>query len=477
MTEPTKNDMEQGEDSILWLDFAPAPWDEVKDLVSVWIEEEAKEDPSKYPDPGIVQLSFEIEPLEPLAWLRAHAGPDRIYWRSRNQVHETAGLGAADTVSGSEPGEVERVLDYVSRQLGNSFHGPRYYGGLRFDLEQSPEGAWESFGAARFVLPRFEVTMRDGRCEFSCNIVRDLEEEWEQTLANALRDVERLRDDLEASPRDPAPALLERRDRPDREAWPAAVGDVLKACERGELSKAVLARESTFQFDGPPDPLALLERLRTKTQDSYHFFFETGAGSFLGASPERLYRRVNSYIKSEALAGTRPRGADEAEDARLGQELMASEKETREHGSVADGLREAFHRVCRHVRDDGELSLVQLDRCQHLSWSIEGLLDGQVSDAALLRALHPTPAVGGTPTDKALERIRELEPFDRGWYAGPFGWIGYDAAEFAVAIRSGLQHGDTVNLYSGAGIVPGSEPEAEWAEIENKMSTFAGCLG
>ena len=469
--------MELGEDSTLWVDFGPAPWHEVKDLLAVWIAEETKEDPSKYPDPGIVQLSLEIEPIEPLAWLRAHAGADRIYWRSRNQSHETAGLGAAEMVSASEPDEVERVLEYVSRQLGNSFHGPRYYGGLQFDLGQSPGEAWRSFGAARFVLPRFEVTARDGRCEFSCHIVRGLEEEWEESVANALRDVERLCDNLEAPPGDPAPALLERRDRPDREAWLTAVGDVLRACERGEVSKAVLARESTFRFDGPPDPLALLERLRAKTQDSYHFFFETGEGSFFGASPERLYRRVNSYIKSEALAGTRPRGADEAEDERLGRELMASEKEIREHASVADALREAFHGVCRHVEDGGEVSLVQLDRCQHLGWSIEGLIDGGVSDAALLRALHPTPAVGGAPTAEALRCIRELEPFDRGWYAGPVGWIGYDAAEFAVAIRSGLQQGETVSLYSGAGIVPGSEPEAEWAEIENKMSTFAGCLG
>ncbi|MFP4191360.1 MAG: isochorismate synthase MenF [Candidatus Hydrogenedentota bacterium] len=477
MTDFTGEDMEGGEDLVSHVDFAPAPWDEVKDIVSAWIEDEAADDPSKYPGPGIVQFSLEIEPVNPLAWLRAHGGPDRIYWRSRNQAHETAGLGAADTVSGSEPSDVERVLDYVNRQLSHSFHGPRYYGGLRFDLDPVSEGAWESFGAARFVLPRFEVTARDGGCEFSCNIVRDLEEEWEQTLANALRDVERLRDDLETTAGDPAPALLERRDRPDHEAWLAAVGEVLKARDRGELSKAVLARESTFRFDGTPDPLALLERLQSKTQDSYHFLFETGAGSFFGASPERLYRRVNSYIKSEALAGTRPRGADEQEDVRLGRELMASEKEIREHGYVADALREGFNRLCRHVDDSEALSLVRLDRCQHIGWSIQGLLREDATDGAILEALHPTPAVAGTPTDKALTRIRELEPFDRGWYAGPFGWIGYDAAEFAVAIRSGLQQGETVSLYSGAGIVPGSEPEAEWAEIENKMSTFAGCLG
>src|SRR5690606_13237925 len=97
-------------------------------------------------------------------------------------------------------------------------------------------------------------------------------------------------------------------------------------------------------------------------------------------------------------------------------------------------------------------------------------------DADLLRGLHPTPAVGGVPRDRAMAFIASRENFDRGWYAGPVGWISSDAAEFAVAIRSGIVDGDTLALYSGAGIVEGSEPAAEWGEIEQKMSNFLGVL-
>ena len=105
-----------------------------------------------------------------------------------------------------------------------------------------------------------------------------------------------------------------------------------------------------------------------------------------------------------------------------------------------------------------------------------GLRDG-VTDADLLGALHPTPAVGGYPKEGALEGIRALEPFDRGWYAGPVGWVGADGAEFAVGIRSGLVRGRTLALYSGAGIVAGSRPEEEWAEVEQKIKDFTDAFG
>ncbi len=104
------------------------------------------------------------------------------------------------------------------------------------------------------------------------------------------------------------------------------------------------------------------------------------------------------------------------------------------------------------------------------------MLSTPACDDTLLEEMHPTPAVGGVPTRQAVDLIRDSEPSERGWYAGPVGWIGYDATEFAVAIRSALVANDTVSIHSGAGIVAGSEPEAEWAEIENKMTNFLNVL-
>jgi menaquinone-specific isochorismate synthase len=120
---------------------------------------------------------------------------------------------------------------------------------------------------------------------------------------------------------------------------------------------------------------------------------------------------------------------------------------------------------------------MKLARGRHLRSKVHGTLREGVTDAVLLDALHPTPAVGGHPRDEALEEIRALETFDRGWYAGPVGWIGAEDSEFAVGIRSGLVRGGTLALFSGAGIVAGSVPDEEWAEIEQKIGDFTGTFG
>jgi menaquinone-specific isochorismate synthase len=128
------------------------------------------------------------------------------------------------------------------------------------------------------------------------------------------------------------------------------------------------------------------------------------------------------------------------------------------------------------MEQEGNASELRLARGRHLRSQFEGHLRDDVSTLDVLRTLHPTPAIGGVPTEAAVQAIRTQEPFARGWYAGPVGWIGPDAAEFAVAIRSGLVRDSSLALYSGAGIVDGSVPEAEWDEIEQKISDFAAVL-
>ena len=138
--------------------------------------------------------------------------------------------------------------------------------------------------------------------------------------------------------------------------------------------------------------------------------------------------------------------------------------------------------LAESVAVDDAASAMTLARGRHLRTGIEATLRSDVGVLDVLRALHPTPAVGGTPTPGALDAIDRLEPFDRGLYAGPVGWIGRDesgreAADLAVGIRSGLVDGRSLSLYSGAGIVDGSDADAEWAEIEHKIGDFARVLG
>ena len=177
------------------------------------------------------------------------------------------------------------------------------------------------------------------------------------------------------------------------------------------------------------------------------------------------------------MAGTRPRGASATDDARLLEELLRSDKDRREHEYVRISIREELAPLADDFYLDAEPSEMKLASGRHLVSRVRATLRDGVTSLDVLKALHPTPAVGGYPSADAIAAIRAREPFDRGWYAGPVGWIGPDSAEFAVGIRSGLVQPRTLSLYSGAGIVEGSTPEGEWDEIEHKIVAFIKVLG
>ena len=193
---------------------------------------------------------------------------------------------------------------------------------------------------------------------------------------------------------------------------------------------------------------------------------------FFGASPERLLKRQGVDIESEALAGTRPRGKTPREDAYYERALRDSPKEELEQGIVVRAIKGAFKKLCVSWEADSKPSVAKASSAHHLITRFRGTLKDNVDDARILTVLHPTPAVGGIPRAEALKAIAKLEPFERGWYAGPIGYIGYDCVDFAVALRCALMKDNLVNLYAGAGIVEGSSADEEWQEIEQKKSIF-----
>jgi menaquinone-specific isochorismate synthase len=307
-----------------------------------------------------------------------------------------------------------------------------------------------------------------------CNLVlpRDTQRHTE-----ILEEVERLSFSQDASG-DTLAEPVSRTDHPDREGWRLNVERALAAFLEGRLDKVVLARRTEFGFAEEVDAALLAERLEEATPGCFHFYVEPEAGvAFVGASPERLFRREGYLIESEAVAGTRPRGASEADDDELRDDLLRSEKDKAEHDHVRVGIGEALGPLCDELEVEGGASEMKTASRRHLVSRVRGVLREGVTDPEILRALHPTPAVGGYPKEEALAEIRAAEPFDRGWYAGPVGWIGANEAEFAVGIRSGLVRGRSLSLFSGAGIVEGSVSEAEWAEVEQKIGDFTGIFG
>jgi len=260
---------------------------------------------------------------------------------------------------------------------------------------------------------------------------------------------------------------------PDKSGWDAMIESALEEIEKQNFEKIVLARKSKLQFADKLNGFNILLNLKKLNPDSTHFCVQPEPGTlFIGGTPELLYRRNKNNIFSAAIAGTRRRGVNEIEDEQLEQELLSSEKDLREHRFVIDNVRDIMTDLCTKITTIDPISVLKLARVQHLYTSFEGQLKPENTDIEIVSKLHPTPAVGGYPTEIALPEIARLEPFKRGWYAAPVGWISADAAHFVVAIRSGLINNHNLYLYSGAGIVSGSDPDLEWEEIENKLANF-----
>jgi menaquinone-specific isochorismate synthase len=422
----------------------------------------------------IARLALPAGRVDPFRWLSEQRMFPKVYWSGREDRAGVAAVGIADL---REVGvsEGEGSLSKVLASLPDSgISGARYYGGARFDPLGQPDEEWAAFSAYRFVLPRFELHAGETETMLVCNLVlpRDMDD-----ASKIVQEIEDL-----SLPEGTSGALLPapmfREDSPNFEGWRENIKRALSALSEGRLGKVVLARRAEFGFCRDLDPTLLLESLKAATPGCFHFYVEPEDGiAFLGASPERLFRREGRSVESEAVAGTRPRGVSSAEDEGLRDDLLHSAKDRSEHTYVSKGIREALEPLCEVLEIEDHVSEMMLARGRHLRSKVRGTLEDDVTDAALLDAMHPTPAVGGYPRSEALEQIHALEPFDRGWYAGPVGWIGQEASEFAVGIRSGLARGRTLALFSGAGIVAGSFPEEEWAEIEQKIGDFTGIFG
>lgn len=434
--------------------------------------------------PGqIIRVEVPMEPVPPLAWLGQQRGFTQYYWRERDGGFTMAGVGEAHVMMHQGGKETSAELFRAMRaRLSPDHPALRYYGGFRFrcgvDAANSEKGTrWRAFKDYRFVVPRFEVLQRRRGCVLACNVVcgdaKANAGELDCLVADLTRLRFRLKTDAPATPR-----VIAREDRPDFAAFEGLIAAALAAFKAGTMEKVVLARESCFTTEDTIDPVSLLARLSDADTSSFEFCFHPVADrAFVGASPERLFRRNNVLVESEALAGTRPRGRSDEDDIELGDALLTSEKDLAEHEFVASMLRDNLSRHCIGIEMPGAPRLKRLRHVQHLYTPIQGILNDVLdADALLLEALHPTPAVGGTPRDKALAFLEANEPFDRGIFAAPVGWVGFDGAEFCVAIRSGLVRGASVAVYAGAGIVPGSEAADEWAEIDAKMANFVDAL-
>lgn len=288
-------------------------------------------------------------------------------------------------------------------------------------------------------------------------------------------------DPLIALPADvTGPAHWRIRPVPEPEVYGAGVASAVERMWRGEFSKVVLARTLELTSPAPLDLPGMLQRLARRDPTGHTFALPAGDGrTLIGASPELLVSRQGQRVVANPLAGSTPRSTDLAEDVRRAATLLESAKDLHEHAVVVDAVHQALAPHCTELTVPARPTLIRTATMWHLSTTVTGTLASpDVSALALARALHPTPAVCGTPTATARQIIAETEPFDRGFFTGMVGWgDARGDGEWVVTIRCAEAEERTLRLYAGAGIVAASVPEAETAETAAKFRTFLSAVG
>jgi menaquinone-specific isochorismate synthase len=419
----------------------------------------------------LVSRSREVGGVSFQAFLASRA-PPRLQWASPGGL-ELAGAGVAAEVTADGPGRFEAVRSAAASAFADvdgasgKAPRPRFVGGFAFRDDHAPEGSWAGFPTASFVLPEVQLTRTDDGTWVTVNRYGPDADpaDVERSLESAVEAVASL---PKMRPVRTPPGVTATRRTTDKAAWTTQVADATERIRDGNLEKVVLACPLEVDLQGTVDLPDVLERLRRTYPSCYRFLVQpTEDAGFLGAPPERLVKRSGRHVETEALAGSVGRGGTPEADAELAQSLVDSKKIQHEQRLVVDAICEQLDPFGDVT--EGEQRVRRLDNIQHLQTPITAALDGDTHVLDIVEALHPTPAVGGLPPAVAAETIRDVEAFERGWYAAPVGW--FDATgdgEFLVAIRSGVAGGNRATLFAGNGIVRDSDPQEEWDEIQLK---------
>ncbi|MEZ0241292.1 MAG: isochorismate synthase MenF [Chloroflexota bacterium] len=446
-------------------------------------------------DPPLAWTSVPIDPIDPIALFSAARALDMeaALWLQPATGRSIVGIGRAWTVETGGSDRFDAATAAWRAVLGDAvgpvgpvrsrIGGPTLLGGLGFaGTAPAADDPWASFGAASLVLPTFTVTAAGGVTGLTVALApgreaepdpAEVEASWDAIMQLATtRDV-----DPATEPSDGG-TLRVAGQCPDRAGWDRTVGLFAGAVGRGRIDKVVSARRVVFEAATDLDIESSLRHLARTAPESTTFAFVRDGTTFLGATPERLVRTDGRSFETVAIAGSAPRGGSPAEDAALATGLLASEKDREEHAVVVDTLRADLASVAASLHVAETPAILPLRHVQHLVTPITGTTRDEAGLLALAGRIHPTPAVGGAPRDVALAMIDEHEAFERGWYAGPIGWLGADGdGELMVALRCGLVAGREAVLFAGCGIVADSDPAREWAESRLKLRTMIAALG
>lgn len=447
---------------------------------------------ARAPAARIVSAARVAGALAARAFLRWGEGRPRGFWARGGRWVAHVGEAARLGVEGEGAARFRWIREEGGRLLAGAWEGesggepvaPRLFGGFSFRDDHEPTGLWEAFPAGLFLLPEVElVGGHGGEAVLVGRRLLDEADDPEEARRALGEELEALAAEVRGAGteagRETGVEILSTASDTDRAEWGQAVEEALEAIRRGEVSKVVLARALEVELATAPDLPSLVGRLWQENPGAHVFLLEPEPGHvLLGAAPETIATVTQGVFHATAVAGSVPRGEGPVEQRELSRRLLRSGKDRAEHAFCVEDMVERLGPRARSVRHQREPHVLSLARIQHLEASIEATLREGETVLSVLEALHPTPAVCGLPRDAALAFLAREEPVQRGWYAGPVGW--FDASGqgiFVPALRMGVGRGTHWRLYAGAGIVEGSDPEAEWAETGLKLEPVLRALG
>lgn len=451
----------------------------------------------------IVSISLELDLVDPLVVFNKLAQANEINFYFENKGKGEA-IAAIDTIAELRSDGIERFTqaeDFIKNCLKNiinfsnanlPFSGPHFFCYFSFFNQKSQIDY--PFPSTTMFLPRWQISLKDQRCILVANTIINASANIPKILQTLESKIETINSLADATPKieffstnfhqtsvtnaaqfNTSASLSVKAEH--SQGFKRSVVSALEQIRSGRLSKIVLADILDVRLSQNFNLFKSLDNLRQLHPNCCVFSTSNGQGqNFIGASPERLISIHKQQLITDALAGSAPRGKTPAEDATNANKLVNSAKERHEHKLVIDFITQRLSQL-------GLLPQVlaprlrQLSNIQHLWTPISAVVPANVHPLKIVAQLHPTPAVAGAARDVACEEIRRYERFERGLYAAPLGWVDAEGnCEFIVGIRSALINGDRARLYAGAGIVAGSDPEKEFAEVQLKLQALLKAL-
>ena len=399
----------------------------------------------------------------------------KSYWEQSDSNYSHITMGINKYYDLEKINDIDTISKKIEEIIKTNCHigklPPKIIGGIKFNSNhyQNKKSIWDGQPNGMFIIPEIIITAIN-KNQFATVICFVDNNEKEDILIKKLSSkidlITKLLKMKKRTNKNILNNIKTSKQVPEKKKFMASVTNAINQIKQKKLKKIVLSYMDVISFKKSFEPINLIEKMKNENCTNYHFQMKNGSSIF-GTSPEKLFNKNNQNIRTEALAGS-----NISKD-----NFLSSDKDLHEHQIVVEHITKSLKTICKKIIYKNTPNIKSHNKLFHLNTKISGNLNKDINPLLLIKKIHPTPAVCGMPTSKAIKQINKLEKTERGWYTGVIGWLDFSMnADFIVNLRSGFYDKNCLYLFGGAGIVEESNPMLEWEEIKNKIDTIKGLL-